>query len=127
MEHPETTRSMRKLDLCPTGDPEQIVPRDASWLKEKGLLPYDKLRDVMISEPDYQGLLDMPWEEGHEGIDTLLSEGELADKVSPTGAALTAAMCEIYVRLGKLFPDKSDGWKKAETVLYFGKRILCAE
>ena len=130
------------------GGRNTIVPRDRKWLEERGILTYDALplskiaiaentgqsffhvqmlhpaaSGVEISRKKYEELLNMPYQDGMEGLDSLFEVAEASQTVEPTGSPLTPAMCEVYTRLGKLFLDKGDSWKKAETVLYFGRTI----
>ena len=100
-----------------------IVPRNEEWLQKNGLLTYEKISGNDISNKDYQRLLAMPSLEDTEGLETLIKACEESQTVDPAGPDLSPAMCEIYVRLKRLFPEKSNSWVKTETVLYFGRTV----
>lgn len=99
------------------------LERDKAWLQEGGILPYDKLKGVEISSEKYKKLLDMESQKGREGLEALFVASKESQTIDPTGSDLSAAECEVYVRLKLLFPEKSDSWRKAETILYFGRTI----
>jgi len=142
---------LEELDLIVNkGDgTNDIVPRDRSWLERKGILPYDRLQKsnlaeaenrnigsqghmilslerpnatgVEISNVDYEKILNMPFVDGQEGLRLMFEASFESEKTSPVGLPLSVAMCEVYSRLKILFPNKSPGWRKAETMLYFGR------
>ncbi len=109
-----------------------IVPRNKSWLEVNGILQYGELpvaptiaqnsiiNGVKISKEDYEKLLVMPYQKEIIGLEEILNAFEDSKTVEPVNKSLTYVMCEVYIRLKKLFPNQTDSWRKRETIFYFG-------
>jgi len=99
------------------------VVRDESWLRERGLLRYERIKLPELSKLEYRKVVEIDPIGGEEGILALLGSIRELNDNSPIRYSFTFAMGEIYNRFGRAFPDKEYIWKRTEILSYFGVEI----
>ena len=98
-----------------------MARNDRQWFEQNGMLPYVHLDGPELTAEQHEDVMNFKSPEDEEALRALLeAEQELINN-DPVGYNFTPAMCEVYFRLGQLFPDKGPIWKRTEMLIHFGK------